>query len=56
MDLEYVPYLKDHPTAEFELAEVLSVIGRGVLAVSFEGIEPVGWLMSDDIVRIAPRK
>lgn len=45
VDLARDPYLHDHPTAEFEYAEVCYVTdeGTGIVAVGYEGIDEVGY-------------
>ncbi len=58
VDLKSCPHLKDHPTAEFELA-VVSAIGyqpaaggAGCYTVSYEGIDSVGY-PKDQVLKVA---
>ena len=44
VDLQWCPYLSDHPTAEFEYAQVCYVRDEGdIVAVGYEGIDEVGY-------------
>ena len=45
VDLESCPFLKNHPTAEFEYAEVTSirVEQTDCIAVMYEGIDEIGY-------------
>lgn len=51
VDLESIEYTKDHPLAEYEFCEVLSVERDGdAVALSINGVEPVVMLKADDAV------
>jgi hypothetical protein len=51
-DLESCPYLKNHPTAEYEYAEV-SFVQRETpdcMVIGYEGIDPVGYPVNTELV------
>lgn len=52
VDLESCPFLHNHPSAEFELAEVVEVVQETptCVAVSYEGIDQVGYSPDTELV------
>lgn len=56
VDLESCPYLKNHPTAEYEYAEVCYVNRESdnCVAVGYEGMDEVGY-QAGTILKIYPK-